>query len=170
PEYTMTTQHNYGVVGMPIPIEKTLGTLTTVDSHALLGVPFVVENRGQSNTRAIDQAMSTQTSMITHGIASTEAVNAFLAYYYGNNQASGMFDPVGTISTKDRIALVLSDPKNIDINDCTYRMLSPHEVQAAMAFESDYIVCGTGKDKVKQLGNAVTPPAMEWLLERYGNI
>lgn len=129
-------------------------------------VAAVVENRGQSNTRAIDQAMSTQTSMITHGIASTEAVNAFLAYYYGNNQASGMFDPVGTISTKDRIALVLSAPKNIDINDCTYRMLFPHEVQAAMAFESDYIVCGTGKDKVKQLGNAVTPPAMEWLLER----
>ena len=45
-------------------------------------------------------------------------------------------------------------------------MLFPHEVQAAMAFEPDYIVCGTGKDKVKQLGNAVTPPAMEWLLER----
>lgn len=217
PEYTMTTQHNYGVVGVPmlidehnkngksrllsehvstilsggnhhgfvgipmliknygggfdpknapIPIEKTVGTLTTVDSHALLGVLFVVENRGQSNARSIDQALSTQTSMITHGIASTESVNAFLAYYYGNNQASGMFDPVGTIPTKDRVALVLSAPKNIDINDCTYRMLFPHEVQAAMAFEPDYIVCGTGKDKVKQLGNAVTPPAMEWLLER----
>lgn len=178
PMYTQTTRQVAALVtkgsygggfdprNAPIPIEKTLGTLTTVDSHALLGVPFVVENRGQSNTRAIDQAMSTHTSMITHGIASTEAVNAFLAYYYGNNQASGMFDPVGTISTKDRIALVLSAPKNIDINDCTYRMLFPHEVQAAMAFESDYIVCGTGKDKVKQLGNAVTPPAMEWLLER----
>ena len=150
----------------PIPVEKTLGTLTTVDSHALLGIPFIVENRGQSNTRDINQAMSTQTSMITHGIASTEAVNAFLAYYYGNNQASGMFDPVGTIPTKDRIALVLSAPKNIDINDCTYRMLFPHEVQAAMAFDSDYIVCGNGKEKVKQLGNAVTPPVMELLLER----
>ena len=101
----------------PIPIEKTLGTLTTVDSHALLGIPFIVENRGQSNTRDINQAMSTQTSMITHGIASTEAVNAFLAYYYGNNQASGMFDTVGTIPTNDRLALVLSAPKTIDIND-----------------------------------------------------
>lgn len=217
PEYTMTTQHNYGVVGVPmmidehnkngksrplsehvstvlsggnhhgfvgipmmiknygggfdprhapIPVEKPLGTLTTVDSHGLLGVPFIVENRGQSNARTIDQAMSTQTSMITHGIASTEAVNAFLSYYYGSNQASGMFDPIGTVPTKDRVALVLSAPKNIDVNECTYRMLFPHEVQAAMAFEPDYIVCGTGKDKVKQLGNAVTPPAMEWLLER----
>lgn len=211
PEYTMTTQHNYGVVGVPmlidehnkngksrtlsehvstvlsggnhhgfvgipmliknngggfnpknapIAIEKTFGTVTTVDSHALLGVPLVVENRGQSKAKSIDYSMS------THGIASTEAVNAFLTYYYGSNQVSGMSDPIGTIPTKDRVALVLSSPKNIDINDCTYRMLSPHEVQAAMAFESDYIVCGTGKDKVKQLGNAVTPPAMEWLLER----
>ena len=77
-----------------------------------------------------------------------------------------MFASTGTITTKDRIALVLSTPKNIDIDECTYRMLYPHEVQAAMAFDPDYIVCGTGKDKVKQLGNAVTPPAMEWLLER----
>ena len=217
PEYTMTTQHNYGVVGVPmlidehnkngkcrplnehvstvlsgdnhhgfvgipmiiknyggnfnpknapIPIDQVLGTMTTVDSHALLRVPFIVENRGQSNARDINQALSTQTSMITHGIASTEAVNAFLSYYYGNNQASGIFDPVGTIPTKDRVALVLSTPKNIDINECTYRMLFPHEVQAAMAFESDYVICGTGKDKVKQLGNAVTPPVMELLLER----
>jgi len=35
-----------------------------------------------------------------------------------------------------------------------------------MAFNKDYIVCGNSRDKVKQLGNAVTPPAMEWLLER----
>jgi DNA (cytosine-5)-methyltransferase 1 len=45
-------------------------------------------------------------------------------------------------------------------------MLKAHEVQAAMAFDSDYIVLGTSKDKVKQLGNAVTPPAMEILIER----
>nr|DAJ13989.1 MAG TPA: DNA cytosine methyltransferase [Siphoviridae sp. ctqkP4] len=73
---------------------------------------------------------------------------------------------LGTFLLIIAAGLVLSAPKNIDINECTYRMLFPHEVQAAMAFEDDYIVCGTGKDKVKQLGNAVTPPAMEWLLER----
>lgn len=182
PEYTMTTQHNFGVSCVPIviknygggfnpkhspiPLDKVLGTMTTVDSHGILGVPFLVENRGQSNVRSINQALSTQTSIVTHGLISTEAVNAFLAYYYGNNQVSGMFSPIGTIPTKDRVALVLSSPGNIDINDCTYRMLFPHEVQAAMAFDSDYIVCGNGKEKVKQLGNAVTPPVMEALLAR----
>lgn len=35
-----------------------------------------------------------------------------------------------------------------------------------IAFDDDYIICGNGGDQVKQLGNAVTPPVMEWLLER----
>jgi DNA (cytosine-5)-methyltransferase 1 len=125
-----------------------------------------VEARGQSNTRAIEQAISTMTSNINHGILSTESVNAFLSYYYGTNQSSGMYDAVGTIPTKDRVALVVNSPDNVNINDCTYRMLQAKEVQAAMAFENDYIICGTGKDKVKQLGNAVTPPAMELLVDR----
>ena len=50
--------------------------------------------------------------------------------------------------------------------DCYYRMLLPHEVQLGMAFDADYIVLGNGKEKVKQLGNAVTPPAMQFLSGR----
>lgn len=38
--------------------------------------------------------------------------------------------------------------------------------KVAVAFDHDYVVLGSGKDKVKQLGNAVTPPAMEWLVSR----
>ena len=45
-------------------------------------------------------------------------------------------------------------------------MLQPHEIGAAMAFPSDYIVLGTQREKVKQYGNAVTPPAMQLLFER----
>ncbi|WP_352423452.1 DNA cytosine methyltransferase [Proteiniphilum sp.] len=217
PQFTMTTQNNYGVVGIPTLIDEhnkngksrglneyvstvlaggnhhglvgmpmiiknygggfkpqnapllgneSIGTITTHDSHGVLGIPFIVTNRGQSLSREIALPMSTQTSMINHGILSTEAVNAFFSYYYSKAQSSGISDPIGTMSTKDRVALVLSSPENIDIEDCTYRMIQPHEVQRAMAFEEDYIVLGSGKNKVKQLGNAVTPPAMEWLLER----
>ena len=70
------------------------------------------------------------------------------------------------MTTKDRVALVLRPTEKIDIEDCTYRMLKPHEVQAAMAFGKDYIVLGNSRDQVKQLGNAVTPPAMEWLVQK----
>ena len=36
----------------------------------------------------------------------------------------------------------------------------------AMAFSADYVVLGSSKDQVKQLGNAVTPPAMRWLVQQ----
>jgi DNA (cytosine-5)-methyltransferase 1 len=45
-------------------------------------------------------------------------------------------------------------------------MLEPHEVGRAMAFPETYRVLGNKREKVRQYGNAVTPPAMQWLLER----
>jgi site-specific DNA-cytosine methylase len=50
------------------------------------------------------------------------------------------------------------------VDDCSFRMLEPHEIQAAMAFHGDYRVLGNRRERVKQLGNAVTPPAAEFLL------
>jgi DNA (cytosine-5)-methyltransferase 1 len=44
-------------------------------------------------------------------------------------------------------------------------MLTVPEIQAAMAFRPDYVICGTNKRyRVKQLGNGVTPPAAEFLI------
>lgn len=45
------------------------------------------------------------------------------------------------------------------VDDCTFRMLQPHEIGAGMAFPLDYLVKGTKRDQVKGYGNAVTPPA-----------
>jgi site-specific DNA-cytosine methylase len=38
--------------------------------------------------------------------------------------------------------------------------------ERAMAFDDSYIVTGTVKERVKQLGNAVTPPVNSWITER----
>ncbi|MGJ3558912.1 DNA cytosine methyltransferase [Streptomyces sp. INA 01156] len=43
-------------------------------------------------------------------------------------------------------------------------MLQPHEIQRAMAFADDYVVLGSKRDRVRQLGNAVTPNASEVLI------
>jgi DNA (cytosine-5)-methyltransferase 1 len=152
----------------PIGIEDKLGTITTKDHHGVLNMPFIVENYGTSKTKAINDPLGCITAGgINHGILSNESVNAFLSYYYnGSDLNSGIHEPTGTITTNDRIALVLKPTEKIKIEDCTYRMLKPHEIQAAMAFKKGYIVLGNSKNKVKQLGNAVTPPVMEWLIER----
>ncbi len=172
--------NHHGVLGIPTQpfivehfgqssvrdINSPLGAVMTKDKYGILAPPMIIENKGQSMARDITKPLSTQTQCINHGILSTESVNAFLSYYYGNAQVSGMQDPSCTMTTKDRVALVLRPTEKIDIEDCTYRMLKPHEVQAAMAFGRDYIVLGNSRDQVKQLGNAVTPPAMEWLVQK----
>jgi DNA (cytosine-5)-methyltransferase 1 len=43
-------------------------------------------------------------------------------------------------------------------------MLEPHEIQAAMAFGPSYVVLGNKRERVRQLGNAVTPPAARDLI------
>lgn len=52
----------------------------------------------------------------------------------------------------------------VRVEDCTFRMLEPHEIQAAMAFARDYQVLGNKRERVRQLGNAVTPPAARDLI------
>jgi DNA (cytosine-5)-methyltransferase 1 len=55
-------------------------------------------------------------------------------------------------------------PVPVEVEDCLFRMLEPHEVAAGMAFTSGYIVLGNKREKVRQLGNAVTPPAARDLI------
>jgi DNA (cytosine-5)-methyltransferase 1 len=87
--------------------------------------------------------------------------DSLLAPYYGNGTARHIAEPVGTITTRDRWALV-SGIEDIDINDVLYRMLEPHEIGAGMGFAPDYTVLGTSKRvRVKQYGGAVTPNVAE---------
>jgi len=74
-----------------------------------------------------------------------------------------------TQSTQPRHYLV--QPGDVPkVEDCGFRMLQPHEIQAAMAFPADYKVLGTKREQVRQLGNAVTPPAilMQRIVETFG--
>jgi DNA (cytosine-5)-methyltransferase 1 len=52
------------------------------------------------------------------------------------------------------------------VEDCTFRMLQPHEIQRAMAFPEDYVILGNSREKTRQLGNALTPPVMQMIMER----
>lgn len=79
---------------------------------------------------------------------------------------SGIDAPVGTQSTRERHALVQAQLPEPRIEDCRFRMLQPHEIGRAMAFPQTYVVLGTNKQQVKQYGNAVTPPVMQFLVQQ----
>ena len=145
-------------------VNETLQTQTVRQSMGLL-VPHIVELNRTGESKPSTAPFSTFTAgVINHGIMTNEAMRSFLTYYYKTTQNSLISEPMRTATTNDRAALISNIQPNIE--DCYYRMVKPHEVKLGMAFNKDYIILGNGKDQVKQLGNAVTPPAMEMLIQR----
>ena len=128
----------------------------TQSTHQNIGVvmPFIVGNKGESKSRSV------------HALITDKSFRSFLANYYGTGHTiTSMTEAARTFSTNDRAALV-TEGRTPRLEDCYYRMLLAHEIQLGMAFDADYIVKGNSKQKVKQLGNAVTPPVMEDLTAR----
>jgi DNA (cytosine-5)-methyltransferase 1 len=76
----------------------------------------------------------------------------FLIAYYGSERFGRSLDlPLGTITTRDRFALIRGNQM---------RMLTVSELKRAMAFPKDYILPPQHKLAVHMLGNAVCPPVI----------
>lgn len=74
----------------------------------------------------------------------------FLVPYYGNTHTARSIDrPIGTITTKDRYAVVDGD---------RMRMCTVNEYRRGMGFPASYVLTGTTTEQKKQLGNAIPPP------------
>ncbi len=94
----------------------------------------------------------------------TAGHQSLLIPYDSTGRARPITEPTPTMTTRDRIGLL--DPDTV-VDDCGFRMLEPREVAAAMAFPEGYIpLTLSKKDQVKLAGNAVTPPAMAWIIGR----
>lgn len=169
--WTQTTQQTTGVCVPPLIVEnfgtstakpalKALGTITAGGiNHGLL-----VGNYSPGWCRATWDAAGTITTNDHHGLVTSESLSCFLQYYYNGQQTSHVADAMDTVTTTDRAGIV--KPAGVRVEDCEYRMLRPHEIQLAMAFPKQYRVLGSGRQQVKQLGNAVTPPVMQWIMDR----
>lgn len=175
---TMTTDPHYKVVfpfiikgehtlqnGYVRGVNEPIQTQTVRQSMAMVVPPFIVENKGLSNAKAITDAAPCLTTKPHLGILTNESWNAFIAAYYnGSDCTKHITEEIGTVNTTERHILVTHQKPNIE--DCYYRMLKVNEIQRAMAFKDNYIIKGSAKDQVKQLGNAVTPPVMKWLIQQ----
>ena len=95
-------------------------------------------------------------------------VAAFLMRYYGEGgQWGNLNDPLSTITTKDRIALVTVTIQGTPfvIVDIGLRMLTPPELYSAQGFPRGYMI-HRGHDgrvfskaaQVRMCGNSVSPP------------
>lgn len=91
-------------------------------------------------------------------------MQAFLVKYFSGGVAKSINEPLDTITTKDRFALVTIHGEQYIITDIRMRMLQPRELFNAQGFPEDYIIDhdadGRPYGKAKQVarcGNAVTP-------------
>jgi DNA (cytosine-5)-methyltransferase 1 len=147
-----------------------LATVTAGGHHHGLAVPFVSSYYGQGSEHALDEALPTVTGKDKHSLI----VPPFLLSYYGGRDAlAGLEQPVPTVPTANRHA-VIEPGEAVRVEDCGFRMFKVPEIQKAMAFPDDYQLLGNQDEQVKMLGNAVTPPPMERMiaacLEVYGRM
>lgn len=87
-------------------------------------------------------------------------VTAFILKYYGHDIGHDLREPLHTITTKDRFALVTVIIKGEPwvIVDIGVRMLQPHELMLAQGFPANYNFGDiTNSNKVRLIGNSVPP-------------
>jgi DNA (cytosine-5)-methyltransferase 1 len=160
PMATQNTRHSSMLISNVRSTTDPLQTQTTTQ-----GMGFVTISRGKSNTQQLTDPLNTVSAGGIHsGIVTNEAFKSFIHYNYGQDTLSHITQPLGSCVTKDRHSIISYDEPKLE--DCLYRMLKPREIKVAMAFDNGYVILGNSRDQVKQLGNAVTPPAMKWLMSQ----
>ncbi|GGK61975.1 DNA cytosine methyltransferase [Sphaerisporangium melleum] len=181
PLRTQTARNETGLAWLPFiaelrggssdarPVSDALATVTASGNHHGLVAPPVTALVMRNNTPRGDASqMSTPVTeplrtLTAAGHQSLITWETLLVPYYGNGNARPAGEPVGTLSTRDRYAVV-NGLDEIDLDDVLFRMLEPHEIGRAMAFGEGYVVVGNKRERVRQYGNAVTPPVAELLV------
>ncbi|HIE6232344.1 TPA: DNA cytosine methyltransferase [Pseudomonas aeruginosa] len=166
------------------PVDGPLGTQTGTDHHGLVSALLVTNTTGHTSTPA-DQPAPTVATGGHHMLVTPEMiagsltpeqldgavwVAAFLMKYHGMGENIRPLDePVSTVTTKDRLALVtvwISGSPYV-IVDIRLRMLKPRELYRAQGFPDSYIIEQghngqrfTLSQQVHMCGNSVSPNTM----------
>jgi len=166
--------------------DEPMPTICANGSHQRLTTAHLVTLRRNLDSQTTAEPLSTICAGATHhGViecvlnpeqeAGALRVAAFLMRYYGTGGQHGELDePLATITTKDRLALVTVHLSGVPyvIVDIGLRMLKPHELFRAQGFPESYIIDRTQDGRrvsnsraVAMVGNSVSPPPLRAILE-----
>lgn len=167
---TIDTSNRYGLViaflekfyksGTGQSLAEPIHTITTSPGHF-----------GQVSVLAIDWKKLQAAGIDEETAQKATWVSQFIMEYYGCGIGQSLNDPLHTIVTKDRFALITVLGNEYAILDIFLRMLTPEELKLAQGFPPDYIidrdynwqkypVC----EQVKRIGNSVVPVMAEALV------
>lgn len=171
PLQTIDTSNRYGLViaflekfyksGTGQSIAEPIHTITTSPGHF-----------GQISVLAVDWNKLQAAGIDEETAQKATWVSQFIMEYYGCGIGQNLNDPLHTIVTKDRFALITVLGNEYAILDIFLRMLTPEELKLAQGFPQDYIidrdydwqkypVC----EQVKRIGNSVVPIMAEALVK-----
>jgi DNA (cytosine-5)-methyltransferase 1 len=119
----------YGTEHSADSVDEPLRTLTGTDRF---GLAFITELRGGGSTaRPVTHPLSTVTAAGNHHML----VRHNTARGNPAQMCTPITEPARTITTTGHQSLVSIEQA---VADCTFRMLEPHEIQTAMAFDHGY--------------------------------
>jgi DNA (cytosine-5)-methyltransferase 1 len=161
-----------------------LGSQTT---HNGMGVaaPYIVPQHGERPGQPPRTHEPLQPLPTVTPSGAGQLAMPFVAHYYGTQNMSGVLDPLDTITTKARHALVVASvfgeygwpaptsPEMADLQqlmrelhvvDIGFRMFNNLELQRAQGFRDDYVFVGKKHEVTRMIGNSVPPPVPEHVL------
>lgn len=171
PIQTVDTSNRYGLVmsyltkfyksGIGQPVHEPIHTITTSPGH--FGTVSVI---------AVDFHELEKAGIDEETVQKCTWVSQFIMEYYGSGTGQSVNDPLHTIVTKDRFALITLLGNEYVILDIFLRMLSPEELKRGQGFPKDYIINRDYNWKsypiakqVARIGNSVVPIMAKKLVE-----
>lgn len=153
------------------PIAEPLQAQTTTVQHGLAIPPIAARAEQVVSTALVDDAAIVVplrnngiAKPVSHPLDTVAANGNHHALVMRNNEGgaemtTAVTEPLRTLTTSGHQSLLSPTRLSLDVDDVEFRMFEPHEILLGMAFPREYIVFGNKAERVKQGGNAVTPPA-----------
>lgn len=160
-------KHFGGVVG--VPATGPAPTVLSKAAQTTIITSNLVKLWGTSGAQGIDEPVPT----VTAGGGHIAEVRAFLLGYYGSEKdGQPLSEPMRTLLSRDRYALITVHGDPYVIVDIGMRMLTPRELFRAQGFPEGYIIDPsingrplTKTAQVRMVGNSVCPDVARALVE-----
>ena len=171
PIQTIDTSNRYGLVsafltkfyksGTGQGMDEPLHTITTSPGHF-----------GYVSIYAVDWKRIQAAGVDEETAQKATWVSEFIMEYYGCGTGQKVTEPLHTVVTKDRFALITILGNQYAVLDIFLRMLKPEELKLAQGFPKDYIIDRDYNwkrypisEQVKRIGNSVVPIMAKMLVD-----